>query len=60
MKSGSDSAAKLLESASELLNSIPEPQLECECWNWGSGVWFVAQVDPLVVFVGVVSELGWG
>ena len=24
------------------------------------GVWVGAQVDPLVVFVGVVSELGWG
>ena len=28
--------------------------------NWGAGVWVGAQVDPLVVFVGVVSELGWG
>ncbi len=28
--------------------------------NWGVGVWVGAQVDPLVVFVGVVSELGWG
>ena len=25
-----------------------------------AGVWVGAQVDPLVVFVGVVSELGWG
>ena len=24
------------------------------------GVWVGAQVDPLVIFVGVVSELGWG
>jgi hypothetical protein len=24
------------------------------------GFWVVAQVDPLVVFVRVVSELGWG
>ena len=28
--------------------------------NWGAGVWVGAQVDPLVVFVRVVSELGWG
>ena len=26
----------------------------------GAEVWVRAQVDPLVVFVGVVSELGWG
>ena len=26
----------------------------------GAGVWVGAQVDSLVVFVGVVSELGWG
>ena len=26
----------------------------------GAGVWVGAQVDPLVIFVGVVSELGWG
>ena len=26
----------------------------------GAGVWVGAQVDPLAVFVGVVSELGWG
>jgi len=25
-----------------------------------AGVWVGAQVDPLVVFVGVVSELSWG
>jgi len=25
-----------------------------------TGVWVGAQVDPLVVFVIVVSELGWG
>ena len=25
-----------------------------------AGVWVGAQVDPLVVFVDVVSELGWG
>jgi hypothetical protein len=24
-----------------------------------AGVWVGAQVDPLVIFVGVVSELGW-
>jgi len=28
--------------------------------NRGAGVWVGAQVDPLVVFVGVVSELVWG
>ena len=32
----------------------------CEFPNQGAGVWVGAQVDPLVVFVGVVSELGWG
>ena len=26
----------------------------------GAGVWVGTQVDPLVVFVDVVSELGWG
>jgi len=26
----------------------------------GRGVWVGAQVDPLVVFVFVISELGWG
>ena len=26
----------------------------------GAGVWVGAQVDPLLIFVGVVSELGWG
>ena len=31
-----------------------------ECPNWGAGVWVGAQVDPLVIIVGVVSELGWG
>ncbi len=25
-----------------------------------AGVWVGAQFDPMVVFVGVVSELGWG
>ena len=25
-----------------------------------AGVWVGAQVDPLVVFESVVSELGWG
>ena len=39
---------------------FPKPQVACECLNWGAGVWVGAQVDPLVVFVGVVSELGWG
>ncbi len=38
---------------------FPKPQLECEYPNCGAGVWVGAQVDPLVVFVGVVSELGW-
>jgi len=28
--------------------------------NMGAGVWVGAQVDPLFVFVRVVSELGWG
>ena len=28
--------------------------------NQGAGVWVGAQVDPLAIFVGVVSELGWG
>ena len=28
--------------------------------NFGAGVWVGAQVDPLVIFVGVVSELGGG
>lgn len=27
---------------------------------WVAGVWVGAEVDPLVVFVGVVSELSWG
>ena len=27
---------------------------------WSAGVWVGAQADPLVVFVGAVSELGWG
>ena len=31
-----------------------------ECPNWRAGFWVGAQVDPLVVFVDVVSELGWG
>ena len=30
------------------------------CPNCGAGVWDGAQVDPLFVFVRVVSELGWG
>ena len=28
--------------------------------NRGAGVWVGAHVDPLVVFVGVVSEPVWG
>ena len=28
--------------------------------NLCAGVWVGAQVDPLLVFVGAVSELGWG
>ena len=28
--------------------------------NWGAGVWVGAQVDPLVIFVGVVIELVFG
>ena len=28
--------------------------------DFGAGVWVGAQVDPLVVFVFVVSELVWG
>ena len=37
-----------------------KPQVACEYPNQGAGVWVSAQVDPLVVFVGVVSELVWG
>ena len=33
---------------------------DAEYSSWGAGVWVGAQVDPLVVFVDVVSELGWG
>ena len=40
--------------------SIPKPQVKSEYLNQGAGVWVGAQVDPLVVFVGVVSELSWG
>ena len=58
--SGDDSAAKLLESIFGLLDRIPNPQIRSECLKRGAGVWVCAQVDPLVVFVGVVSELGWG
>ena len=52
--------ARLRERASELLTSIPNPQVRCEYTHSCAGVWVGAQVDPLVVFVGVVSELGWG
>ena len=31
-----------------------------EYLSYGAGDWVGAQVDPLVVFEGVVSELGWG
>ena len=40
--------------------SIPKLQVKCEYPNFGAGAWVGAQVDPLVIFVGVVSELGWG
>ncbi len=39
---------------------LPKSQVRCEYPDWGAGVWVGAQVDPLVVFVGVVSELGRG
>jgi len=39
---------------------FPKTQVRCECLHSGAWVWVGAQVDPLVVFVGVVSELGWG
>jgi len=39
---------------------FPKPQVRCVCPNCGAGVWVGAQVDPLAVLVGVVSELGWG
>lgn len=31
-----------------------------QIFKQGHGVWVGAQVDPLVVFAGVVSELSWG
>jgi len=39
---------------------FPKPQVRCECLHSGAGVWVGAQLDPLVVFVFVVRELGWG
>ena len=50
----------MLESVSELLDRIPNPQVACDYPNQAAGVWVGAQVDPLVVFVDVVSELGLG
>ena len=60
LKSGNDKTVKLLESASELLNITHKLQLVCEYPNLGAGVWVGAQVDPMVGFVSVVGELGWG
>ena len=39
---------------------VPRKTLLTHSLSAGAGVWVGAQVDPLVVFVGVVSELGWG
>ncbi len=47
-------------SASELLNSILKLLVNLERLNLGAGVWVGAQVDPLLVFEDVVSELGYG
>jgi hypothetical protein len=40
--------------------SIGQVQAALTRLAWCAGVSFGAQVDPLVVFVGVVSELSWG
>ena len=49
---------RLIDSVIQCLNLVVV--LRQSVLNLGAGVWVGAQVDPLVVFVDVVSELGWG
>ena len=52
--------SKNMECKSHSFLFVGECLRRSEYPNWVAGVWVGAQVDPLVVFVGVVSELGWG
>ena len=51
---------KNTECRSHLLLFVGECPRRSDNPNLCAGVWVGAQVDPLVVFVRVVSELGWG
>ncbi len=44
----------------ELLDQLRVLRFNLTMGSVSAGVWVGAQVDPLAVFVGVVSELGWG
>lgn len=44
----------------ELLGQLRVLRFNLTMGSVSAGVWVCAQVDPLVLFVGVVSELGWG
>ena len=44
----------------ELLDQLRVLRFNLTMGSVSAGVWVGAQVDPLAIFVNVVSELGWG